>query len=157
MPEIIVDEVMEVGLVTPPIVAVEEGNDKDRLTDFLSEPQLLRHPLEFFAIYDWRIILSLSRAVRHLLVQNVVLRDTVLERFLRTVGYSRWMWPDPDPLSLSLQVRVFFMSMMIPTFLIVYCFLGPQRLYEGSVNPDVPVRVHRGAVCTLPVDPPYPS
>ena len=52
MPEIIVDEEMEVGPVTPPIVAVEEGKDKDRLTDFLSEPQRPRHPLEFFAFYD---------------------------------------------------------------------------------------------------------
>ena len=90
MPEIIVDEEMEVGpgteTVTPLIVAVEEGDDKDRLPDFLIELLLLRHLLEFFTFYDWCTILNLSRAVRHLLVQSVVLRETVLEKFLRTVG-----------------------------------------------------------------------
>ena len=111
MPEIIVNEEMEVGpgtgMVAPLIVAGEEADDKDRASDFLSEPQLLRHLLEFFAFYDWCTVRSLSRAVRHLLVQNVVLRGTVLERFLRAVGYLRWTWADPDPLLLSLQVRVF--------------------------------------------------
>ena len=34
-----------------------------------------------------------------------MLREAILERFLKTVGYSRWIWDDPDPLSLSLQVR----------------------------------------------------
>lgn len=98
--------------VTPPIVAGGDGDDKDRLSDFLREPQLLMHLLEFLSFYDWCTILSLSRAVRHMLVQNVVLRETVLESFLRTVGYSRWMWRDPEPLVLSLQV-CFHMSLGI--------------------------------------------
>ncbi|KAG6883861.1 hypothetical protein C0993_003295, partial [Termitomyces sp. T159_Od127] len=43
-----------------------------------------------------------------MLVQNPVLRETVLERFLRTVGYRRWSAlaagdRDDEPLSLSLQ------------------------------------------------------
>ena len=140
------------GTVTPPIVAGEEGDDKDRLSDFLGEPQLLKHLLEFLSFYDWCLILSLSRAVRHLLVQNVVLRETVLERFLRTVGYSRWTWADRDPLSLSLQACVFHCShAYVPHRLLVS---GPQRLYEGSVHPDVRVCTHRGAICALPYDPP---
>jgi hypothetical protein len=75
------------------------------IIDFLSDPQLLSSVLTFFTFYDWCLLSSLSKEIRILLVQSPVLRETVLERFLKTVGYSRWIWDDPDPLLLSLQVR----------------------------------------------------
>ena len=75
------------------------------IIDFLSDPQLLSSLLTFFSFYDWCLLSSLSKEIRLLLVQSPALRETVLERFLKTVGYSRWVWDDPDPLSLSLQVR----------------------------------------------------
>ena len=75
------------------------------IIDFLSDPQLLSSLLSFFTFYDWCLLSSLSKEIRKLLVQSPVLRETVLERFLKTVGYSRWIWDDPDPLLLSLQVR----------------------------------------------------
>ena len=75
------------------------------IIDFLSDPQLLSSLLSFFTFYDWCLLSSLSKEIRILLVQSPVLRETVLERFLKTVGYSRWIWDDPDPLLLSLQVR----------------------------------------------------
>ena len=83
------------------------------IIDFLSDPQLLSSLLTFFSFYDWCLLSSLSKEIRILLVQSPALRETVLERFLKTVGYSRWLWDDPDPLSLSLQVRrlvVFFLG-----------------------------------------------
>ena len=81
------------------------------IIDFLSDPQLLSSLLSFFTFYDWCLLSSLSKEIRILLVQSPVLRETVLERFLKTVGYSRWIWDDPDPLLLSLQVsRLFFFS-----------------------------------------------
>jgi hypothetical protein len=75
------------------------------IIDFLSDPQLLSSLLSYFTFYDWCLLSSLSKEIRILLVQSPVLRETVLERFLKTVGYSRWVWEDPDPLLLSLQVR----------------------------------------------------
>ena len=36
---------------------------------------------------------------------NELLKEEVLERFLRTVGYARWIWKDDEPLALSLVVR----------------------------------------------------
>jgi hypothetical protein len=82
----------------------EEKDQEDRLSGFLSDPQLLWALLPFLSFYDWCLVLSLSRVVRHTLVQNPQLRESVLERFLRPVGYARWAWDEPDPLELSLQV-----------------------------------------------------
>lgn len=88
---------------TPPVLFAAE-DQKDCLTAFLGDSSLLGILLEFLSFYEWCTVLSLSRAIRFLLVRNTALRETVLERFLRTVGYSRWVWNDSDPLSLSLQV-----------------------------------------------------
>ena len=87
------------------------------IIDFLSDPQLLSLLLSFFSFYDWCLLSSLSKEIRILLVQSPALRETVLERFLKTVGYSRWIWDDPDPLSLSLQVRRLGFL-----FFFLYCF-----------------------------------
>ena len=75
------------------------------MAEFLSDPQILSSLLTFLSFYDWCVLSSLSKEIRTLLVSTPELRETVLERFLKTVGYSRWTWDDPDPLSLSLQVR----------------------------------------------------
>jgi hypothetical protein len=75
------------------------------MIDLISDPQLLSSLLTFFSFYDWCVLSSLSNEIRMLLIQTPVLRETVLERFLKTVGYSRWVWDGPDPLLLSLQVR----------------------------------------------------
>lgn len=94
---------------------VEEGEEDEpepepyipsvTIIHFLSDPQPLSSLLTFLSFYDWCVLSSLSNEIRTLLVETPALRETVLERFLKTVGYSRWNWDDPDPLSLSLQVR----------------------------------------------------
>lgn len=86
----------------PPIASA--ADQQDRLTAYLGDPHLLSMLLGFLSFYDWCIVLALSREIRSMLVQNAQLREAVLERFLKTVGYTRWIWDDPDPLSLSLQV-----------------------------------------------------
>lgn len=104
------DETEQTGV--SPIIsgATEDSNDQeardqvDRLTDFLSDPHFLWCLLPFLSFYDWCLVLSLSRVIRFTLVQNPLLRETVLERFLKPVGYTRWAWNHPDPVSLSLQV-----------------------------------------------------
>ena len=97
----------------------EAQDQEDRLTGFLSDPHLLRSILPFLSFYDWCLLLSLSRVIRFTLVQHPLLRETVLERFLKPVGYTRWVWEEPDPISLSLQVREL-------------CSYAPLRTY-GSI------------------------
>lgn len=42
------------------------------------------------------------------IVRSPGLREAALERFLKTVGYSKWAWEDKEPLPLSLQVQSVF-------------------------------------------------
>lgn len=103
----------DLAILSPPIVPPTQDGP-DHLTPFLSDPKLLSILLAFFSFYDWCLILSLSREIRFMVVQNPHLRETVLERFLSTVGYKRWVGDDPDdndPLSLSLQVLAFLPSL----------------------------------------------
>jgi hypothetical protein len=86
----------------------DQEDQPDRLTGFLSDPHLLWSFLPFLSFYDWCLVLSLSRVIRFTLVQHPQLRETVLERFLKPIGYTRWAWEEPDPVSLSLQVREFY-------------------------------------------------
>ncbi|KAG6864248.1 hypothetical protein C0991_011090 [Blastosporella zonata] len=89
-------------MVDPPIIYAGRYG-RDCLTSFLGDAKLLAMLLGFFSFYDWCMILSLSRDIRFMIVQDPMLRETVLERFLKTVGYTRWAWNELDPLSLSLQ------------------------------------------------------
>lgn len=73
------------------------------MSRLLFDPQILACLLQFFSFYEWCLLLSLSKDLRSTFVRNSALRETALERFLNTVGYSRWIW-DVEPLSLSLQV-----------------------------------------------------
>lgn len=70
----------------------------------LLDGQVLACLLEFLSFYEWCTMLSLSKDIRSTIVRTPALREAALERFLKTVGYSRWVWDDQDPLSLSLQV-----------------------------------------------------
>ncbi|KAJ7267410.1 hypothetical protein C8J57DRAFT_1469634, partial [Mycena rebaudengoi] len=58
--------------------------------------------LEYLSFYDWCILSAVTKGIRSLLVQSTELREVALERYLRTVGYSRWAWNNADPLALSL-------------------------------------------------------
>ncbi|TFK66474.1 hypothetical protein BDN72DRAFT_844319 [Pluteus cervinus] len=70
---------------------------------FLSDPLLLSCLLSFFSFYDWCLLSGVSKDIRIMLVKDAYLREAILERFLKTVGYSRWIFEDPEPLALSLQ------------------------------------------------------
>jgi len=84
---------------------IEEPHEPITLLQFLSDPTLLSSLLAFLSFYDWCVLAAVSKEIRIHLVRTKELREVVLESYLRTVGYSRWIWDDPDPLSLSLQVR----------------------------------------------------
>jgi hypothetical protein len=76
------------------------------LAQLLSHHQVVKNLLEYMNFYEWCILSSISKEIRILLVQSPPLREEVLERFLKTVGYGRWGWNEPEPLSLSLQVCI---------------------------------------------------
>lgn len=71
---------------------------------FVADPLLLSSLLMYLSFYEWCVLSSTSIEIRAKLVKTPELREKVLERFLKTVGYSQWIWDDPEPLSLSLQV-----------------------------------------------------
>jgi len=88
------------------IIQDETPAEPITMVQLLSEAPILTCLLEFFSFYDWCLLLGLSKEVRTTLVRTSPLREAVLERFLKTVGYSRWIWDDKEPLSLSLQVCI---------------------------------------------------
>lgn len=83
------------------------------LTDFISDPELLMMLLEYLTFYDWCVLASVSREIRIVMVQKREIREEILERFLKTVGYQRWSWEDSEPLSLSLQVSSFVIDFLL--------------------------------------------
>ncbi|KAK7049882.1 hypothetical protein VNI00_005312 [Paramarasmius palmivorus] len=72
------------------------------LTLFLSDPSRLSSLLQHLAFSDWCNLFSVSKEIRSMLEQNELLREEVLERYLKDVGYSRWVWRESEALSLSL-------------------------------------------------------
>jgi hypothetical protein len=73
---------------------------------YLADPELLSSLLSFLTFFDWCTLWSTSKYIRTLLGDDTDLREVVLERYLQTVGYRRWIWEGLDPLALSLKVCV---------------------------------------------------
>ncbi|KAF9455890.1 hypothetical protein BDZ94DRAFT_1315717 [Collybia nuda] len=123
--------------VSPPVVS---GADQtDRLTAYLGDPHLLASLLSFLSFYEWCMVLSLSREVRYMLVQNAQLREEVLERFLRPVGYVRWGmgigWEEGDPVSLSLQdLSDYMRGVSTPTH--EYSRVAALYVHSLSIHPS---------------------
>ena len=70
----------------------------------ITEPAMLGQLLVYLSFNDWLALSSTCRAMRTLLYGDRELTERVLERFLRTVGYARWSFPENEPLALTLQV-----------------------------------------------------
>ncbi|KAJ2912819.1 hypothetical protein MD484_g7591, partial [Candolleomyces efflorescens] len=126
----------------PPSHRPEEDNvDIDTtifpLAKFISNPQLLANLLSYFSFWDWCTLSSVTREVRILLVQKKELRDEVLERYLRTVGYSRWAWSEErEPLSLSLQDLADYMrGVSTPSH--EYARVAKMYVHSLTVHPNI--------------------
>ncbi|KAH6909800.1 hypothetical protein BKA70DRAFT_1274841 [Coprinopsis sp. MPI-PUGE-AT-0042] len=105
-------------------------------TQFISNPQLLGNLLSFMTFYDWCILSSVSREIRIMLVQSPLLREEVLERFLKTVGYSRWIWAGKDPLQLTLQDLADYMrGVSTPSH--EYARVARMYVHSLTVHPSV--------------------
>jgi hypothetical protein len=70
----------------------------------LSDHAILSCLLMYLSFNDWCVLSSVNKHIRTALWLQRPLREEVLERFLETVGYTRWRFPDPEPLCLSLMV-----------------------------------------------------
>ncbi|KAG7092560.1 hypothetical protein E1B28_008909 [Marasmius oreades] len=83
---------------------------------FLTDPALLSSLLSYLCFYEWCTLLSLSKGIRSTLLETPQLKETVLERYLDTVGYSRWVWPDAEPLTLSIgDLHNYMRGVSLPT------------------------------------------
>ena len=82
----------------------EEENRPYPLELHLLHPQLLRALLQYLSFYDWCILQGVSKNLRSQLNHTKELKEEVLERYLSTIGYARWIW-EKEPLVISLRVR----------------------------------------------------
>jgi hypothetical protein len=74
----------------------------------LSHPELLSSLLYFMQFPEVLSLSSVSKVIRNMLEDRRELREEVLERFLSTVGYTRWDFGKKrEPLVLTLRVSKF--------------------------------------------------
>ena len=71
----------------------------------LLHPQLLHTLLEYMTFYDWCILQGINKSLRSQLSHVKELKEEVLERYLSTIGYARWVWEEDEPLVISLRVN----------------------------------------------------
>jgi hypothetical protein len=87
---------------------VRNEEEEDRpypLELHLLHPQLFRILLQYLSFYDWCILQGVSKSLRSQLSHIKELKEEVLERYLSTIGYTRWIWEEKEPLTISLRVR----------------------------------------------------
>jgi len=71
----------------------------------LLHPQLLRGLLQYMTFYDWCILQGVNKSLRSQLSHIKELKEEILERYLSTIGYARWVWEEDEPLMISLRVK----------------------------------------------------
>ena len=86
------------------------------LLDHLQNPELLTLLLVHLSFYEWLILWGgVSRVVRQTLDSNPALCDVALERYLGTVGYTRWSWPNPEPIRITLaEMHAYMRGVSVP-------------------------------------------
>ena len=76
------------------------------LEKHVNNPGLLEELLAYLSFHEFMTLSSTSKRIRTMLEDRKELRETVLERFLTTVGYKQWGFEIKEPLELSLKVSV---------------------------------------------------
>jgi hypothetical protein len=71
----------------------------------LLHPQMLRALLQYLSFYDWCILQGVNKSMRSQLNHVKELKEEVIERYLSTIGYARWVWEEDEPLMISLRVK----------------------------------------------------
>ncbi|KAI0067038.1 hypothetical protein BV25DRAFT_1820201 [Artomyces pyxidatus] len=86
------------------------------LARHLQDPVLLAALLNYFSFYDWLVFSNTTKAIKAVLDRNRDAQEAVLERFLGTVGYTRWTWLTPEPLQLTLkELHAYMKGVSLPT------------------------------------------
>ena len=85
----------------------------------LLHPQLLRALLQYLSFYDWCVLQAVNKSLRSQLSHVKELKEEVLERYLSTIGYARWIWEEDEPLVISLRVMSSWLS--LATVLTIIC------------------------------------
>lgn len=86
------------------------------LLDHLQNPELLTLLLVHFSFYEWLLLWGgVSKVIRQALDSNPAVCDVALERYLGTVGYTRWSWPNPEPIRVSLaEMHAYMRGVSVP-------------------------------------------
>lgn len=128
----------------------EEAEEKQRLEEelarkpptfypivsHLADGSLLPHLLAYMTFGDWCALYAANKEVR-VLFESRVLREYVLEHFLRTVGYRRWSFEWAEPLALSLKdLNDYMRGVSMPTH--QYSQLAEAYLKPRIPNPATP-------------------
>ncbi|KAF9531441.1 hypothetical protein CPB83DRAFT_891808 [Crepidotus variabilis] len=105
------------------------------MVQLLVEAPIFSCLLDFLSFYEWCLMLALSKEIRLAIVRSPGLREAALERFLKTVGYSKWTWEDKEPLSLSLQDLTDYMrGVSTPTH--EYARVAGMYIHSLRVHPN---------------------
>ena len=98
------------GMRKPGVGDVEEEGHPYPLELHLLHPQLLRALLQCLSFYDWCVLYGVNKSLRSQLGHVRELKEEVLERYLSTIGYARWVWEEDEPLAITLRVRYSLLS-----------------------------------------------
>ncbi|KAF4566429.1 hypothetical protein EYR36_011855 [Pleurotus pulmonarius] len=97
------------GLEKPPAFMADMPIRKDRtpipfpLEVFLADPTLLSGLLAYLTFSEWCRLSTMNKQIHALLIEAPGLKEIILERYLSTVGYARWIYDGADPLPLSIR------------------------------------------------------
>jgi len=86
------------------------------LLQHLQNRELLTDLLTHLSFCEWLILWGgVSKAMRQALDSDPALCDVALERYLGTVGYARWSWPNPEPIRITLvEMRAYMRGVSKP-------------------------------------------
>jgi hypothetical protein len=107
-------------IAPPAVVGVPATEDRVLdfpLESFVLDPDLLVHFLPFLSFYEWTMLWNLTKRSKMVMEQHGGLREAILGRYLKMVGYETWAFEGVDPLALSLKDIVNYMrGVSMPTF-----------------------------------------
>ena len=109
------------------------------LEKHINDPSLLEELLAYLSFHEFMALSSASKRIRTMLEDRKELREAVLDRYLATVGYTRWEFETKEPLELTLKVcvrpsfqkRCFLRQKKISSFHAGSQFLPPRRVHPG--------------------------
>ena len=113
------------------------------LTRHVDDSTLLAGLLPYLTYYDWCVLNSVSNEIRKMVYSRRDLACVILERYLRTVGYTSWVWKQPEPLILTLQVNSTYCQIKCILILRYSYDLGSSLISSRRLNSITSVCTNR--------------